>query len=295
MMPSLDQGLSDLGREYPEWRPWLIVIAEVLREATDRKWDTFVPGRTEAQDNRGPLLARAVLTLDMDVVRRWSERLIRAAYESGTPEMSTLKPAKNARVDAASVFEAALGQDGKQLEKIAIDLGADPAALQAVAVLIPVPFLQACSRRWARSVVESWMEGYCPVCGTWPAFAEMRGIERARYLRCGRCGAEWQAHCLSCPFCAMTDHQELVSLVPEKSGSTRIVDACKRCFGYIKSFTVLQASPAANVILDDLASVDLDVAALEQGYKRPAGPGYSLDVAIVNNSGSSARVLPWRA
>ena len=54
------------------------------------------------------------------------------------------------------------------------------------------------------------MEGYCPVCGAWPAFAEMRGIERSRYLRCGRCGGGWQAQCLSCSYCGMTDHEELI-------------------------------------------------------------------------------------
>jgi len=81
----------------------------------------------------------------------------------------------------------------------------------------------------------------------------------------------------------MTDHKELVSLVPEKGGSTRVIEACKRCLGYVKSFTTLQGSPAAKVILDDLASVDLDVAALEQGYRRPQGPGYSLDVTLADN------------
>jgi FdhE protein len=292
---SLNRRVLDLGREYPEWKPWLTVIEEVLREATDPKWEVFVPGLPAPYESKVPLLAGATLALEMTTVARWSERLMRAAYQSGTPKMSTLKLAKDPRVDAATLFKSSLCQNGEWLKETAINLGVDPDALQAVAVLMPVPFLQACSRRWARSIVESWMEGYCPVCGAWPAFTEVRGIERRRYLRCGRCGAEWQAHCLSCPFCAMTDHQDLVSLVPEKSGSTRIIDACKRCFGYVKSFTVLQGGPAAGVILDDLASVDLDVAALAQGYKRPEGTGYCLDVTIVNDPSSGSRLFPWRA
>jgi FdhE protein len=81
----------------------------------------------------------------------------------------------------------------------------------------------------------------------------------------------------------MNDHKELVSLVPEKSGSNSVIDACKRCLGYVKTFTKLQGSPAAKVMLDDLATVDLDVAALEQGYKRPQGAGYSLDVTVADN------------
>ena len=81
----------------------------------------------------------------------------------------------------------------------------------------------------------------------------------------------------------MNDHRELVSLVPEKSGSNSVIDACKRCFGYVKTFTKLQGSPPAKVMLDDLVTVDLDIAALEQGYKRPQGAGYSLDVTVTDN------------
>jgi hypothetical protein len=86
--------------------------------------------------------------------------------------MSTLKLAKDPRVDATTLFQSSLCQDGEWLKEIAINLGVDPDAFQAIAVLMPVPFLQACSRRWTRSIIESWMEGYCPVCGAWPAFTE---------------------------------------------------------------------------------------------------------------------------
>ena len=79
----------------------------------------------------------------------------------------------------------------------------------------------------------------------------------------------------------MNDHEGLVSLVPE-TGASRVIEACKRCLGYVKAFTTLEGSAPEKVILDDLASVDLDVAAVEQGYKRPQGPGYILDVTITD-------------
>jgi formate dehydrogenase maturation protein FdhE len=85
----------------------------------------------------------------------------------------------------------------------------------------------------------------------------------------------------------MTDHNELVSLVPEKSGSNSVIDACKRCLGYAKTFTILQASPPAKIFLDDLATAHLDVAALEQGYRRPEGAGYSLTVTLRQNGATS--------
>jgi FdhE protein len=99
---------------------------------------------------------------------------------------------------------------------------------------------------------------------------------------------------LVCPFCGMDDHEQLARLVPEKDGTTRVVEACKRCLGYVKTFMRLQASPAVRVILDDLANVDLDMAALEQGYKRPPGAGYTLDVAVVEKAAASDRFFSWR-
>lgn len=294
MTASIDSNLQELGRERPEWEPWLAVIKEVLSETTDAQWDAFVPDATGTPENKVPLLAKATFALETTVLRRWTERLVRTACQSGTPKMAGLKPALQAQSDILALFKASLCQDGARLNEMAAALGADVEAFQAVAALIPVPFLHACNRRWARSIPQGWTEGYCPVCGAWPALAEVRGIERIRYFRCGRCAGEWQTHGLTCPYCGMTDHNELVSMVPEKGGTSRVIDACKRCLGYVKTFTVLQGSPAAKVILDDLASVDLDVAALERGYRRPQGPGYVLDITLVDKAGASDRLFSWR-
>ena len=78
----------------------------------------------------------------------------------------------------------------------------------------------------------------------------------------------------------MSDHNQLVSLVPEKAGANSVIEGCKRCLGYVKTFTKLQGSAPARVIIDDLASVDLDLAAFEQGHRRPSGTGYALTVTV---------------
>jgi FdhE protein len=279
-MTAIETGLQDLKRQHPEWEPWLAVVQAVVSETTNPEWNRLVPARTEAQPSKVPLLAGMTLALDKRLVSGLLDQLFRTAHRSGTPKMATLKPALNGDLDILKLFEASLCQDGNGLKKFAAGLDADAEVFQAVADLLPRPLLHACNRVWASSKSVSWMEGYCPICGAWPAFAEMRGIERSRYFRCGRCGGEWQSHCLFCPYCGMTDHNELVSLVPEKSGANAVIEACRRCLGYVKTFTTLQGSPAAKVFLDDLASVDLDIAALEQGYKRPQGTGYSLAVMV---------------
>ena len=262
-MTEIDTGLQNLKRRHPEWEPWLAVVQEILRESADSKWETVVPARAGAQPDKVPLLAGADIELEKNSLRLLLEQLMGVACRSGTAKMATLNAALHEDLDIFTLFRASLHQDSDHIKDFAAVLGVDPEAFQAIAAMVPVPFLQACNRHWGRAIKVSWIEGYCPVCGAWPAFAEVRGIERSRYLRCGRCGGEWQAHLLFCPYCGNTDHKEQVSLLPENSPKSA-VDACKRCLGYVKTFTTLQGSPPAMVILDDLASVELDVVAAEQ-------------------------------
>jgi FdhE protein len=281
MSQSMDISLQALSHTYPEWKPWLDVVEEVLGEASDPKWEAFIPANAVVRENI-PLLAGAEIPLEIDFTRLWVKRLILTASRSGTPNMLTLRRAESAGIDIEFLFQAAMCQHSDPLKEIALNFGIDAGAFQAVAGLVVIPFLQACGRRWAASRSESWIKNYCPICGAWPTFAEIRGIERARCLRCGRCGSEWPVHWLQCPYCDMIDHNQLVSLIPENSGSTRTIEACKRCLGYLKSFTMLQGTPAARVMIEDLASVDLDVAAMEKGYRRAEGSGYSLDVRVIS-------------
>jgi FdhE protein len=271
--------LNGLKRQRPEWEPWLVVVGEILRDAASPHWDKVVPPLPASQVAGAPLVARVPLTVDTRALRDTFQRLVRVASRAGTPKMATLRGAAASDFDLAALFDASVWQEQQRVTEVASAIGADSEAFQAIVALLPVPFLQACSRTWAPSVREDWELGYCPVCGAWPAFAEVRGIERTRYLRCGRCGGEWHAHALSCPYCATTDHHDLVSLVPGNGASHAVIEACKRCGGYVKSFTKLQGCVPGAVMLEDLASVDLDVAALEQGYRRPNGAGYGREMS----------------
>jgi FdhE protein len=298
-MSAPDAALNGLRREHPEWEPWLVVVDEILREAGSPAWEAAVPAPPQAQRPAVPLLAGATLSLDAGLVRRLFERLIRTASRVGTPKMSSLKAALHADLEWAPLFAASLCQDSDKVNQIAAVSGADAEALHAVIAVLPVPFLHACNRLWASSISASWVEGYCPVCGSLPAFAEVRGIERNRFFRCGRCGGAWHARALYCPYCAMSDHGELVSLVPEKGGSNAVgsnavIDACQRCLGYVKTFTRLQGCSPAAVTLEDLASVDLDVAAIEQGFARSPGPGHALGITVIEKD-ARRRIFAWKS
>jgi FdhE protein len=274
--------LAELKRQHPEWEPWLGVVGPILEEAEAAAWDACVPGESGAAAAAAPRLDRSTVAVPVSLIGSLLDRVLRLAVRSGTHEMATLAPIAEAKPDSLAVFEASLSQDADRLAAMAEARGSDAAAFQSIAALVAVPFLQACNRRWRSSIPEDWVESYCPACGSWPAFVEVRGIERARYHRCGRCGSEWHAHGLTCPFCSTTNHHDLLVLTPQVQGSSAFVEACSRCLGYVKVFNRLQACHPAAVMLEDLGGAALDVAALEQGFARPAGAGYRLDVTVAD-------------
>ena len=75
-----------------------------------------------------------------------------------------------------------------------------------------------------------------------------------------------------CAFCGNADHERLGSLVAEAEGETRKVETCGACRGYLKNITTLRAWAPDEVALADLATVDLDLAAIDRGYERPPAP-----------------------
>src|SRR5512138_195796 len=208
-MPGED--VERLSHQRPEWLPWLSIVGEALREGREHRWNAVVPDAPEVQQPHTPLLSGAAVRISEAVVRRLWRRLLGLAAGSGSPKLATLKTAINQRIDAAALFEASLCQDKRWVDRLATTSEADAEALEAVVALVSFAFLQACNRRWASVLPASWVDGYCPVCASWPAFVEVRGIERSRYCRCGRCGSEWYSELLHCGYCGSHDHDQFVS------------------------------------------------------------------------------------
>jgi hypothetical protein len=56
----------------------------------------------------------------------------------------------------------------------------------------------------------------------------------------------------------------------------------------------LQGSSGDALVRDDLETVDLDLAALERGYRRPKHPGYALNIDIVIPPSRLHTLFGWR-
>jgi FdhE protein len=122
---------------------------------------------------------------------------------------------------------------------------------------------------------EDWAGAACPACGGPPqasVIAEESGEFMGgspRSLVCGRCAGWWTFARATCPWCAEDDPRRLAGFVPDGRRVVR-VDACETCRGYVKTFD-LRALGGVEVVplVDDVATLTLDVWAHDHGFHRP--------------------------
>lgn len=270
--------------EFPELQPWLRLYEEVRRGLDAPPWARVT--HAAAQADGAPLLADAVIAVDVAPASRLLRELFKRAASAGPPATS-LDPARLTDDRALALLDAAVAEDEPRIGAMALALDAHPGALAGVAALGVMPLLHACRRALPTSVSEAWTHGYCPVCGGWPTLAEARGVERTRRFCCARCGSDWAAGWLRCPYCSNTDHRRSDALVVGGSGPRLRVETCEVCRGYVKTLTVLMATEPAEIALADFRSMALDLVAIDQGYRRPAGPGRLSSIRVVAAGESS--------
>jgi len=119
-------------------------------------------------------------------------------------------------------------------------------------------------------------DGHCPGCGGRPIVSFRRSDPEthgaARFLVCGLCGTEWPVNRIRCASCGEEDPSKLPTFQSETLPGTRI-EACDVCRRYVKSVDLtVDGRPIPEV--DDLASIAMDLWAIEQGYER-IEPGWA--------------------
>ncbi len=285
--------LAALEQQRPEWRTWLRLL-RVAAEAFDDSWfdplsrqEKPAPGSARTPPARaespGPLVTGAPLLdgrafrVNGRSVAELLTRLLAVASGkgNGSPATRDVTP-----TFAMSLLEAAVRQEADRISELAARLNLPPERLVVVGYFLALPLLHASARALSDQSPTFWPHGHCPVCGGRATLAELRGPDRARLLRCTRCGSAWQMTWLRCAYCGERDHEKLGALVPEQRAETQKVETCASCRGYLKTLTALEASPLIELLLRDLETLDLDLASLDRGYARPVGPGYAPDVRV---------------
>jgi Protein involved in formate dehydrogenase formation len=174
----------------------------------------------------------------------------------------------------------ALGRDGNALEPTvtawyqrtsgveggaASEAQGDGAGLDQVILLALRPFLTRCAEALAQRVdLSGWHHGRCPYCGWEPDFAVITPAADRRLI-CGRCTGQWAFPQLMCPFCRNDDRSRLTSFAT-RDGKYRVT-ACDVCHRYVKAYDGRNASRPVMVAVDSIATLPLDAAAMQRGYK----------------------------
>ena len=128
------------------------------------------------------------------------------------------------------------------------------------------PAMEKVVEKYGKLVQESgWTEGYCPICGKEPKIGEIKDEEGRRYLFCNQCGFEWHFKRIVCPFCGNDEQQALAYFTIEGDERYR-VDVCNVCKRYIKMVDFRESKEEANLDVEDIATLHLDMLANEEGY-----------------------------
>jgi hypothetical protein len=126
------------------------------------------------------------------------------------------------------------------------------------------PFLSRCAEvLQQQSDLVLWTHPYCALCGGEPDFAVITSAAE-RQLLCSRCSLRWKFEALTCPYCLNGD-RKLMTSFGTQDGVYR-VDACNVCKRYLKAFDARRSSRPVLPIVDSVATLPLDAAAIQRGY-----------------------------
>ena len=140
----------------------------------------------------------------------------------------------------------------------------DDTALGQVIALAMRPFLSRCAEvLQQRPELASWTHSHCASCGGEPDFAVITPSAE-RHLICGRCALRWKFEPLTCPYCRNADRSRITSFATT-DGQYRVY-ACDQCRRYLKAYDGRRATRPVMPMVDTVATLPLDAAAMQRGY-----------------------------
>ena len=141
--------------------------------------------------------------------------------------------------------------------------------LDEVILLAMRPFLTRCMQALLAQIdLSGWSHGYCPLCGGEPEFGLITPAAE-RVLICVRCTARWRFAAFDCPFCGNHDPARIRSFT-SGDGRHRLY-ACDGCRRYLKALDARFADSPLIVSVDQVATMALDAAAMQKGYRAEGG------------------------
>lgn len=155
---------------------------------------------------------------------------------------------------------AAIGMGSWPQESASADLG----MLDQVLTLAMRPFLSRCAEvLQQRTDLAIWTHAHCALCGGEPDFSVITPAAE-RHLICSRCTLRWKFEPLTCPYCRNSDRARITSFATP-DGQYRVY-ACDVCHRYLKTYDARRSTRSVMPIVDGVATLPLDAAAIQRGY-----------------------------
>jgi FdhE protein len=141
----------------------------------------------------------------------------------------------------------------------------EPEIVGHVLTLAMRPFLSRCAEvLQRRPELSAWSHAHCALCGGEPDLATL-DAQGDRSLVCGRCLLQWRFDPVTCPFCRNSD-RALITSFGTSDGLYRVY-CCDACHRYVKAFDTRRANRPLMPVVDGVAMLPLDAAAMQRGYQ----------------------------
>jgi len=216
------------------------------------------------------LIQKEDFPLDIESSVRLFEILCQVGRETNphmTAQITKIKEAiQNKGINLKKLLMDGLKR--QRIEKSVEELGLDKNVLLFLIQSSIRPSIEAGVEQLRRELdPETWLKEYCPVCGSLPVLSLLKEEVGKRYLLCSYCGYQWRMDRIFCPFCKNKEQESLRYFFGEGEETHRI-DLCDKCHQYIKTIDTRNLQES-DPVLEDLATLHLDILASQKGYKRP--------------------------
>lgn len=279
--------LAQAGKKNPPLRELMQFYQELLKLCTQNP-PTFSVEAKFLKDKilaakgsaNPPLLKIYEFPLDQEAAENLFGRLLLWLLDRPRTSAEAKKIAEawqQEKLSLAKLFRHALARDENYFKNVALPLNLKEPLLFFLSFNSVRPAVETLAKSF-RPPREQNQGCSCPLCGSAPAMAQLRGEEGARYFYCSFCGTQWPGKRLICPYCQNQDQESLryFTVENEKSCSVYVCELCKK---YIKTMNSRETPAPILLFIADLVTPHLDIMAAQEGYQRGTHNLFALQIS----------------
>jgi len=286
-----EQRWDKISTRYPDLRPAIEMQRRIVRRSVglgfiiDQKlpvtFDLDSTAVAAKLERKIPVLIDETISVDSNditpFVLGFCEDLASGEAGGSAGRLGTIL--EQEQIHVGSLLAASLGRQQEAIRTKAHHLGVAPDLLWLVAELAAGPVANRLQQKLLAELhgkhealhlpIWDWSRGFCAACGSWPTFREIiLDQQEDSLLRCSFCGAAWANILAKCIYCD-TAGASPIKAASDPEQSLQHLELCRQCGGYLKCINVKNTTPFELLPIEDLATFQLDLGAVKQGYNRP--------------------------